>query len=134
MNRDNLITSLLIAIVILVAGTAIYFGKPLSSPDTLALLKTNGMTCQDCAQKINQALTQRKGIAHLAINVPAGIVEVYFDAHRTSPTDLATTVTNLGFATTVAYVQPYQAPTCPQAGTTDGQPTPCKNCNKKVTN
>ena len=132
MNRDNIITSLLIAIVLVIAGSVVYFGKPPAAADTLVLLKTQGMTCQACSYKITQELTQRKGIAHVAFDVPAGIVEIYFDSHHEAPAKLATTVTNLGFPSTVAYAQPYQTPSCSQA--TDGAPRQCKNCNKKVVN
>lgn len=109
MNRHDLLTLILVIAVILTAGTTVYFGKPLATPDTLALLQTKGMTCSSCSQKINASLAQQSGVANVAIDLPTGVVEVYFDAHRTTPFALAERVSSLGFPTVVTYIQPYKS-------------------------
>lgn len=109
MNRNDLLTLILVLAVTLTAGTAVYLGKPAPNPDTLALFQTKGMTCSNCSQKVNTALAQQSGVANVAIDLPTGVIEVYFDAQRTTPFALANRVSGLGFPTIVTYVQPYKS-------------------------
>lgn len=135
MNRDNLITLILLTIVLLGSGTAILLGKPhASTADTLVLLQAQGMTCSSCSQKITQSLTSQSGVAAVAVDVPAGIVEVQIDSRKTTPVAVAGSVSSLGFTSTIAYVQPFRksGPSKPQKSGCGSNG--CGNCNQKQSN
>jgi copper chaperone CopZ len=131
MNRDTFITFILIVLVLLAATTTILFGRPLTNTDTVVLLQTRNMTCGSCSQQISQALSKQPGIATVGVDVSAGIVEVQFDSRKATPVSIANAVSNLGFASIVAYVQPIKNSPQPQSGTPGCAKGGCGNCNKK---
>lgn len=94
------------------------------SADSVAILKTAGMTCGACSDKISSALQTLPGVAATETDLDAGVVMVGYDRKKTSPQSLAARVTAAGFPSTVAEImsaEQYKA----TYGKSVGIPTGC---------
>jgi copper chaperone CopZ len=104
MNAKILSTSLLvIAAVTLLVVLAFRVGTG-ATADSVAVLKTTGMTCGSCSSKITKALQSMKGIAVTEVDVNGGWVIVGYDTKTVKPELLAEKVKGAGFGTTVHLV------------------------------
>ena len=65
--------------------------------DSVAVLKTSGLTCGACSSQITQALQTVKGVAATEVDVNGGWVTVGYDAKAVRPETLAEKVTRTGF-------------------------------------
>jgi copper chaperone CopZ len=65
--------------------------------DSIAMLRTTGMTCGSCASKISKALESVKGVALSEVDVNGGWVVVGYDTKTVKPETLAETVTSTGY-------------------------------------
>jgi copper chaperone CopZ len=132
MNSDDRTTLIMIVCVLLFAGALLLFGQPCNAKaNSLVLLRTDGMTCGSCVQKITLALNSHPGVADVTVDVPAGLVEIQFDSSKTTPNALAANVRTVGFPATVAHVQPLgnaNRPAPVAGGCNSGG---CGNCNKR---
>jgi copper chaperone CopZ len=70
-----------------------------ATADTVAVIRTGGMTCESCAGKISRALQREPGVAATEVDIAGGWVVVGFDSKKTRPDILAQTVTAAGFST-----------------------------------
>lgn len=71
------------------------------SADSVTVLRTSGMTCVSCSDKITKALNSEKGVATTEIDVEGGWVIVGYDTTKTEPSRIAEKVTNSGFSSNV---------------------------------
>jgi periplasmic mercuric ion binding protein len=72
--------------------------------DSVAVLKTGGMTCGSCAGRITKALEALKGVAVTEVDVEGGWVIVGYDTKMIKPEPLAEKVKNAGFSSTLHLV------------------------------
>lgn len=70
----------------------------------VAVLKTSGMTCGSCSEKITGALKTMKGVSHTEVDLGGGYVIVGFDAAAVTPENLAEQVSKTGYGSTVQRV------------------------------
>ena len=72
--------------------------------DSVAVLKTAGMTCKSCADRINIALQGIKGVAATEVDLAHGRVIIGYDTKVVKPETLSKNVRNAGFDSTVQEV------------------------------
>lgn len=94
----NIVLILLVATVLTVLALYVRTG---ATADSVAILKTVGMTCSSCSSKITTALQKEKGVAAIEVDVPGGWVIVGYDSHAAQPETLAAKVNETGFKSTV---------------------------------
>jgi copper chaperone CopZ len=75
-----------------------------TAADSIAVLKTTGMTCGSCSSKITTALEALKGVAVTEVDVEGGWVIVGYDTKTVTPEVLAQKVAGTGFASKVQFV------------------------------
>jgi mercuric ion binding protein len=69
--------------------------------DSIAVLKTTGMTCGSCSSKITATLEAQKGVAVTEVDVEGGWVIVGYDTKTVTPEVLAQKVASTGFTSNV---------------------------------
>ena len=69
--------------------------------DSVAVLKSQGITCGSCAGKIEKALKEKPGVAAVEVDVDTGRVIVTYDAKVAKPDTLAQAVSALGYASAI---------------------------------
>jgi copper chaperone CopZ len=75
-----------------------------ATADSVAVLKTAGMTCGSCASKISTALRNVGGVAVTEVDAEGGWVVVGYDTKTVRPDVLAEKVSSAGFGSTVHLV------------------------------
>lgn len=75
-----------------------------ATADSVAVLKTTGMTCGSCSNKITKALESLQGVAVTEVDVEGGWVIVGYDTKTVRPEALAAEVNNVGFSSKVHQV------------------------------
>jgi copper chaperone CopZ len=70
-------------------------------PDSVAILKTSGMTCGSCSKLIRTGLETVKGVAVTEVDVEGGWVIVGYNTQAVKPETLADKVRESGFSSTV---------------------------------
>jgi mercuric ion binding protein len=68
-----------------------------ATADSVAVLRTTGMTCGSCSSKITEALQGVKGVAVTEVDVEGGWVVVGYDTKMVKPETLAEKVNGTGF-------------------------------------
>lgn len=94
-----IITATVVFLVILAFRT-----KVGATANSIAVLKTDGMTCGSCSSKITKALESLKGVAVTEVDLNGGWVVVGYDTKNVSPENLAEKVTESGFNCNVQQV------------------------------
>lgn len=75
-----------------------------NTADSVAVLRTTGMTCGSCSSKISAALETLKGVAVTEVDVEGGWVVVGYDTKTVEPGALAAQVRSTGFDSAVHMV------------------------------
>lgn len=104
MRLNKTITSILVILtltVLVVLGFHVRIG---ATADSIAVLKTTGMTCGSCSSKISKALESVGGVAVTEVDVEGGWVIVGYDTKTVKPEKLAEEVKNTGFGSNVHVV------------------------------
>jgi periplasmic mercuric ion binding protein len=105
MQRVNkAITGILLATVVVLLVVLAFHVKPAATADSVAVLKTSGMTCGSCASKINNALGMMNGVTVTEVDVDGGWVMVGYEKKSVRPETLVERVNKAGFASTVQAV------------------------------
>lgn len=94
---------ILAAVVTLLSVLAFYI-RIGATADSVAVLKTTGMTCGSCSSKITKALESLKGVAVTEVDVGGGWVVVGYDTKTVKPEALAEKVNGAGFGSNVHVV------------------------------
>lgn len=68
-----------------------------ATADSVAVLKTTGMTCGSCSSKIAAALQTVNGVAVTEVDIEGGWVVVGYDTKTVKPETLVEKVTGAGF-------------------------------------
>jgi len=104
MNKKRLSTALLLftsVSLLVVLAFRVSIG---ATADSVAVLRTTGMTCGSCASKISQALEALKGVAVTEVDVNGGWVFVGYDTTGVKPEALAEKVKETGYYSQVVEV------------------------------
>jgi copper chaperone CopZ len=104
MKRTTVINGLLILTVftlLVFLASRVRLG---ATADAVAVLRTAGMTCSSCSDRIIQTLSREKGVAGTEVDVSGGRVMVGYDSKLVAPETLALKVSNSGFGSRVAAV------------------------------
>jgi copper chaperone CopZ len=72
--------------------------------DSVAILKTTGITCRSCSDRISKALQGIKGVAATEVDLDHGRVIVGYDTREVKPETLTENVKKAGFDSTVQEV------------------------------
>jgi len=96
----------IINVVVLVSAVTLlsvlaFYVKVGVTADSVAVLKTTGMTCGSCSSKITKALEALKGVAITEVDVEGGWVVVGYDTKTIKPETLAEKVNGAGFGSNV---------------------------------
>ena len=121
------------------AGAVFALNRPDSGAtgDSVAVLKSQGVTCGSCAARIEKALKEKAGVASVEVDLDAGRVLVAYDSKATKPETLAETVTGLGYGSSVLQVlstEQYKALTGGNIPQQTAKAGGCGNCCNKNRN
>lgn len=99
----------IINVLILVAAATLlsvlaFYVRIGATADSVAVLKTAGMTCGSCSSKITKALEAIQGVAVTEVDVEGGWVIVGYDTKTVKPEALAEKVRTAGFDSRVQEV------------------------------
>lgn len=99
----------IVNVVILVAAVTLlsvfgFYVRVGATTDSVAVLRTTGMTCGSCSSKITKALETLKGVAVAEVDVEGGWVVVGYDTKSVKPETLAEKVNGAGFVSNVHQV------------------------------
>ena len=75
-----------------------------ATADTVAVLKTSGITCGSCVPGIEKALQLKKGVTSVEVDVDSGWVVVGYDSRKIKPKSIASTLSASGYPSGVAEV------------------------------
>jgi copper chaperone CopZ len=81
-----------------------FYVKAGTTADSVAVLRTTGMTCGSCSSKITKSLESLKGVAVTEVDVEGGWVVVGYDTKTVKPEALAAQVASIGFGSNVHMV------------------------------
>ena len=104
MNAKKISTSFLVIAAVTVLVVFAFRVRIGATADSIAVLKTTGMTCGSCSSRITKALETVKGVAVTEVDVSGGWVIVGFDTKAVKPESLAEKVTGTGFNSLVSEV------------------------------
>lgn len=103
MKNKNINVVILVSAVTLLSVFA-FFVRVGATADSVAVLRTTGMTCGSCSSKITKALETLKGVAVTEVDVEGGWVIVGYDTKTVTPEALTEKVNGTGFGTNVHQV------------------------------
>jgi len=103
-NKKRISTALLIIAAVTFLSVLAFKVKIGATADSIAVLKTTGMTCGSCSSKISKALETLKGVAVTEVDVEGGWVVVGYDTKIVKPDVLAAQVVTTGFGSYVHMV------------------------------
>jgi len=89
-----------VAVLVLLAC----FVKVGVTADSVAVLKTKGMSCGSCGNDISAALQRVNGVAITEVDVENGWVVVGYDAKQVKPETLAEKINSAGFVSVINQV------------------------------
>jgi copper chaperone CopZ len=104
MKKGKIINIVLVAAVVALLGFFALSVRIRPEADSVAVLRTTGMTCSGCSASIEKAFQRERGVASVEVDVQGGRVTVGFDSKKTKPEDLAATVTGAGYQSRVEKV------------------------------
>src|SRR4051794_24663752 len=102
--KSKLMNSIMILVAVTLLVVLALYVRVGSTADSIAILKTTGMTCGSCSDKISQALEKLSGVAVTEVDVDGGWVLVGYDTKAVKPEALAEKVKEVGFDSTLNQV------------------------------
>ncbi len=97
----NIVIVLIAVIFLAILAINVRIG---ATADSVAILRTTGMTCGSCSSRITKALETLKGVAATEVDVEGGWVVVGYDTETVKPEALAEKVSGAGFGSNVHQV------------------------------
>lgn len=92
---------ILVLIAVVVLALFAFSVKLEPNPDTVAILKTLGMTCSSCSEQIDKVVRAQPGVASTEVDVAAGRVTVWYDSKKAAAERLAQVVTGIGYGSSI---------------------------------
>ncbi len=103
-RTKNIVNTLLILAAVVVVGILAFSVRLEASVNSVAVLRTQGMTCGSCAMRIEDALKGAKGVSSVQVNVNEGQVVVGYDSSLVTPEAIAEQVTGSGYGSSIIQV------------------------------
>lgn len=103
-RTKNIVNMLLILAAVVVVGILAFSVRLEASVNSVAVLRTQGMTCGSCALRIEDALKGAKGVSSVQVNVNDGQVVVGYDSSLVKPEAIAEQVTGSGYGSSIIQV------------------------------
>lgn len=97
MNTKRITTSLLVITAAALLVALAFHVRVRATADSVAVLRTTGMTCGSCAGKITDALKMVPGVAATEVDVENGWVIVGYDTKTVQPDKLAEKIKEAGY-------------------------------------
>jgi periplasmic mercuric ion binding protein len=104
MKFSSIINSIIITVAAVFLVTLAFHVRTGTTADSVAVLKTTGMTCGSCSSRITAALEAQKGVAVTEVDLEGGWVIVGYDTKSVTPRTLAEKVSGTGFGSNVHQV------------------------------
>lgn len=104
MKFSSIINSIIITVAAVFLVTLAFHVKTGATADSIAVLKTTGMTCGSCSSRITSALETQNGVAVTEVDVEGGWVVVGYDTKTVKPESLVEKVHGAGFVSNVHQV------------------------------
>lgn len=104
MSKKCLSTTLLLLTTVAMLVALAFRVSIGATADSVAVLKTTGMTCGSCASKITESLKGVSGVAATEVDVSNGWVIVGYDTKIVRPEKLAEKVKETGYYSMVSEV------------------------------
>lgn len=102
--NNRLINTLIIVSAVTFLSVLAFYVRIGATADSVVVLKTDGMTCGSCSNKISKALESLKGVAVTEVDIEGGWVVVGYDTKTVKPDALAAQVSSIGFGSNVHMV------------------------------
>lgn len=102
--KNKILNSIIILIVVTLLSVLAFYVKDGTTSDSVAVLRTTGMTCGSCSSKITAALGSLKGVAATEVDIDGGWVIVGYDDSALKPDILVEKVKGAGFESNVYQV------------------------------
>jgi copper chaperone CopZ len=128
MKFSSIINSIIITVAAVFLVTLAFHVRTGATADSIAVLKTTGMTCGSCSSRITKELKIQKGVAVTEVDVEGGWVVVGYDTKAVTPWILAEKVSGTGFGSSVHQVltpEQFKQITGRAIGTKAGQSPGC---------
>jgi copper chaperone CopZ len=104
MKFRSIITGILVTTAAVFLVTLAMHVRIGATADSIAILKTTGMTCGSCSSRITAALEAQNGVAVTEVDVEGGWVVVGYDTKTVKPEALAEKINLAGFVSNVHQV------------------------------
>ena len=104
MKSSKIINGIIITATVALLITLAFHVNAKAAADSIAVLRTAGMTCGSCSSKITTTLEAQKGVAITEVDVEGGWVIVGYNTKSVKPEVLAEKVTGTGFNSSVHLV------------------------------
>ncbi|NXA79705.1 ATP7B ATPase, partial [Thryothorus ludovicianus] len=75
--------------------------QPPQGTTQTAVIKIDGMTCNSCVQSIEGAVSQRRGVQHIAVSLAGSTGTIHYDPAVTSGEELRAAIEDMGFDASV---------------------------------
>jgi copper chaperone CopZ len=134
MGAKKVCTALLIITVFTLLAVLAFHVRIGATADSIAVLRTTGMTCGSCSSKITKSLEGERGVAVTEVDVEGGWVIVSYDTKMIRPEKLAHKVSETGFGSNVYAVltpEEFRRITGRAIGKNDSHSTGCSGCGTK---
>lgn len=102
--KNRISNVVILASIVTLLSVLAFYVRIGATADSVAVLKTTGMTCGSCGAKISTALETLKGVAVTEVDVEGGWVVVGYDTKIVKPDALAAQVSSTGFGSSVHLV------------------------------
>lgn len=99
--RFNKVTAGIVVVVVVLLGVLAFHVRTGATADSVAVLKTTGMTCGSCSSKITKAVGALRGVAVTEVDVDGGWVIVGYDDKIVKPDAIVQAVKGSGFGSNV---------------------------------
>lgn len=133
MANRKILNILLIGVIAVVLVAFAFTVRVRASVDSYVVLKTAGMTCGSCSDKISRVLQKEKGVATVKVDVDQGVVVVGYDSKAQRPEVFAERVTGIGYGSRVMGVLSPEQYQKIAGGAASAQQPGCACCSKKST-
>jgi copper chaperone CopZ len=102
--KNRIVNVVILVSVVTLLSVLAFYVKLGATADSVAVLRTTGMTCGSCSTKITKALEALKGVAITEVDIEGGWVIVGYDKKIVKPEALAEKVNGAGFGSNVHVV------------------------------
>jgi len=100
-KSSNALNAAMVVVAVALLSLLAFYVRIGATADSVAVLRTAGMTCSSCSSTITAALQDVKGVAVTEVDIEGGWVVVGYDTKTVRPETLAEKVNGAGFVSGV---------------------------------